>query len=197
MNAEDLCFLTATELAPLIEQRKVSPVELVDAQLARIEAMDGVLRAYIHVAADEARAAAKAAEIEIANGGYRGPLHGVTVAHKDILDVRGMPTTAASRLLLDNTATRDATTTGRLRAAGAICTGKLNLIEFASGTMGVYGYGATRGASGPTRAAPARARELRWRPGWSRPPWARTRAAPCEAPPASAAWPGFGRLTAA
>ncbi len=139
MPPEDLCFMTAAELAPLIEARKLSPVELVEAQLARIEAQDGVLRAFICVDAAGARAAAKAAEIEIAAGGYRGPLHGVTVAHKDIIDVRGLPTTAASKLMDGYVAPEDATVAARLRAAGAVCLGKLNLIEFASGSMGLYG----------------------------------------------------------
>src|SRR5947208_17196593 len=101
--------MTVEELAPLIRERRVSPVDLVEAQLARIEELDDVLRAYIHVNADQARAEAKAAEAEIAAGAYRGPLHGVTVAHKDIIDVAGLPTTAASKILAENIATRDAT----------------------------------------------------------------------------------------
>jgi aspartyl-tRNA(Asn)/glutamyl-tRNA(Gln) amidotransferase subunit A len=129
-----------SDLAPLIAARTVSPVELVEAQLARIEKLDDVLRAFITVDIDGARAAAREAEAEIAASRYRGPLHGVTVAHKDIIDVRGLPTTAASKLLSANAAKEDATVTARLRAAGAICLGKLNLIEFASGSMGVYGF---------------------------------------------------------
>jgi aspartyl-tRNA(Asn)/glutamyl-tRNA(Gln) amidotransferase subunit A len=140
MDADDLAFMTVRELAPLLEARKVSPVDVVEAHLTRIEAMDGVLRAYITVDADNARAQAKAAEAEIAAGSYRGPLHGVTVAHKDIIDVRGLPTTAASKIMQGYVAGEDATVAARLRAAGAICLGKLNLIEFASGSMGLYGY---------------------------------------------------------
>lgn len=141
MDPTDLCFLPAAELAPLIERREISPLELVDAQLDRIAACDDVLRAYIHVDADRARAQARAAGEEIAAGGYRGPLHGLTVAHKDIIDVRGMPTTGGSRLLADAPpATADATVQAKLRAAGAICLGKLNLVEFASGSMGVFGF---------------------------------------------------------
>ena len=129
-----------SDLAPLIAARRVSPVELVEAQLARIEKLDDVLRAFITVDIDGARAAAREAETEIAAGRYRGPLHGITVAHKDIIDVRGLPTTAASKLTSGNAAKEDATVTARLRGAGAICLGKLNLIEFASGSMGVYGF---------------------------------------------------------
>lgn len=141
MDKTDLCFLPVTELAPLIEHREISPLDLVDAQLERIAALDDVLRAYIHVDADGARAQAKAAADEIAAGGYRGPLHGITVAHKDNLDVQGLPTTGASKLFQDAPpATSDATVQAKLRAAGAICLGKLNLVEFASGSMGVFGY---------------------------------------------------------
>ncbi len=140
MNPQDLSFMTMSELAPLIAARRVSPVELVEAQLARIESLDDVLRAFITVDSDGARAAAREAVTEIAAGRYRGPLHGITVAHKDIIDVRGLPTTAASKLTSGDAAREDATVTARLRAAGTICLGKLNLIEFASGSMGVYGF---------------------------------------------------------
>ena len=140
MNAEDLCFMTVTELAPLIEAREVSPVELFASQLRRIEELDPVLRSFIYVAAGEGRAAARAAETEIAAGAYRGPLHGITIAYKDIIDVRGMETTGASLLLQENLADKDATVAAKFRGAGAVCLGKLNLIEFASGSMGVFGF---------------------------------------------------------
>ncbi len=140
MTDLDLAFMTVRELAPLIELREVSPVDLVEAQLGRIAELDDVLRAYIHVGAEVALGQAKAAEAEIAAGGYRGPLHGLTVAHKDIIDVAGMPTTGASKVMPQRIARQDATVQARLRAAGAICLGKLNLIEFASGSMGVFGF---------------------------------------------------------
>ena len=140
MTDLDLAFMTVRELAPLIESREVSPVDLVEAQLGRIAELDDVLRAYIHVGAEVALGQAKAAEAEIAAGGYRWPLHGLTVAHKDIIDVAGMPTTAASKVMPQRIARQDATVQARLRAAGAICLGKLNLIEFASGSMGVFGF---------------------------------------------------------
>ncbi len=135
----DLCFLNAAELGPLLQARKVSPVEVVQALLARIDALNPELIAYLHVSAEHALAAARAAEQEIGAGGYRGPLHGVPVAYKDIYHVQGMPTTAGSRLMAGYVATEDATTVARLRQAGAICLGKLNTIEFASGSMEVYG----------------------------------------------------------
>src|SRR5262245_33224912 len=139
MSEATLCFLGATELGALLRARKVSPVEIVDAHLARIDALNPALRAYIHVCHAEARAAARAAEIELGAGRDRGPLHGIPVAYKDIYDVRGMPTTAASRLLLGNVAAEDSTVAARRRQAGAICLGKLNTYEFASGSMEVFG----------------------------------------------------------
>ena len=135
----DLTELSAIELAPLIRTRAVSPVEIVEATLARIDAMNARLGAYLHVAADEARAAARVAEGEVRAGGYRGPLHGIPVAYKDIYDVAGLPTTAGSKLRVGHVAAEDATAVGRLRRAGAICLGKLNTFEFASGGMDSLG----------------------------------------------------------
>ena len=137
---DDLTFMSVTELAPRIETKEISPVDLVEAQLAKIAAKDDVLRAFIHVDPERALGLARAAEGEIAAGGYRGPLHGVTVAHKDIIDVAGMPTTGASKVMPHRIATADATVASRLRGAGTVCLGKLNLIEFASGSMGVFGF---------------------------------------------------------
>ena len=94
MPNSDLCFLNATELAPLVRARKISPVEIVQALLSRIDAWNDDLLAYLHVSAAPAMAAAQAAEIEVGSGGYRGPLHGIPVAYKDIYDVQGLPTTA-------------------------------------------------------------------------------------------------------
>jgi len=139
MAKEELCFLNATELAPLIFNRKISPVEVVEATLARIEDLNSKLRAYIHVSSELALAQARAAEIEIASGGYRGSLHGIPVAFKDIYDVRGLPTTAGSKVMADHVAADDCTVADRLRKAGAICLGKLNTLEFASGSMEVFG----------------------------------------------------------
>ena len=139
MTDHELCWLGATELASLLRARKVSPVEVVEALLARIDVLNGPLRAYVHVCREQALAAARAAELELGVGIDRGPLHGIPVAYKDIYDVRGVPTTAASRLLLGNVASADSTVAARLRQAGAICLGKLNTFEFASGSMEVFG----------------------------------------------------------
>ncbi len=139
MPNPELCFLSIEELAPRIRACEVSPVEVVEALLDRIAQHNDHLIAYLHIDGDNARAAARAAEADIGSGGYRGPLHGVPVAYKDIYDVQGMPTTAASRIMADYVASEDCTVAARLRQAGAICIGKLNTIEFASGSMEVYG----------------------------------------------------------
>ena len=139
MANTELCFLNVTELAPLLRARKLSPVEIVHALLERIDTLNGDLIAYLHISAEHALAAAQAAEIEIGSGGYRGPLHGIPVAYKDIYDVQGMPTTAASKVMAGYVAAEDSTVAARLRRAGAICLGKLNTIEFASGSMEVFG----------------------------------------------------------
>src|SRR3989442_4456048 len=139
MPDTDLCFLNVTELAPLVRARKISPVEIVQALLSRIDAFNDDLLAYLHVSAAPAMAAAHAAEIEIGSGGYRGPMHGIPVAYKDIYDVQGLPTTAASKVMAGYVAAEDSTVAARLRQAGAICLGKLNTIEFASGSMEVFG----------------------------------------------------------
>src|SRR5216683_5581777 len=139
MPNTDLCFLNVTELAPLVRARKISPVEIVQALLSRLDALNEDLLAYLHVSAAPAMAAAQAAEIEISSGGYRGPLHGIPVAYKDIYDVQGLPTTAASKVMAGYIAPEDSTVAARLRQAGAICLGKLNTQEFASGSMDLYG----------------------------------------------------------
>ena len=139
MTDTELCFHSIEELAPKLHSGEVSPIEVVEALLGRIEQYNDSLIAYLHVDVDRARAAAQAAEIEISGGGYRGPLHGIPVAYKDIFHVQRLPTTAGSRLMADYVATEDCTVASRLRQAGAICIGKLNTIEFASGSMEVYG----------------------------------------------------------
>ncbi len=139
MTHDELCTLTIDELATHIRSQEVSPVDIVDALLARIEEHNDALIAYLHVDAEGARAAAKAAENEIASGSYRGPLHGIPVAYKDIFHVQGLPTTANSRLMADYVASADCTVASHLRQAGAICMGKLNTIEFASGSMEFLG----------------------------------------------------------
>jgi aspartyl-tRNA(Asn)/glutamyl-tRNA(Gln) amidotransferase subunit A len=129
----DLHWLTAAAAARAIATREVSPVELTAALLKRIEQLDPKLHVFIRLDAEAAMAAAKAAEQEIIAGRRRGPLHGVPVGIKDIIDVAGLPTTCHSKILIDNVAAEDAVCVTRLRGAGAIVLGKLSTHEFAIG----------------------------------------------------------------
>src|SRR5882672_8792760 len=126
-------FLTIAEAAALIEKRELSPVELVESRLDRIARYDDRLHSFIRVLADDARAAAKAAEVEIAAGTYRGPLHGIPLGLKDIYETAGVATTGHSKVMQDHVPKADAFSVKRLREAGAIVMGKLATHEFALG----------------------------------------------------------------
>ena len=131
--SEALCFLTVAEASKLIRARKLSPLELTDAYLERIAGLDPILNAFITVTADLARRQARAAEREIARGAYRGPMHGIPMALKDIFDTQGILTSGHSRVCIDRIPTRDATVTRRLYEAGAVLLGKAATHEFAHG----------------------------------------------------------------
>ena len=131
----ELLTRTITDVAPLIAKREVSPVELFEAQLERIAAHDASLHSYLLLTAELGRAQALAAEREIAAGDYRGPLHGIPLGLKDLICTKGISTTCASPILRDFKPLLDAAIVEKLYAAGALCTGKLNLTEFA-----LYGY---------------------------------------------------------
>jgi len=134
-SADELLTSTITAVAPLIERREISPLELVDAQLARIAALDDKLQSFLLVTADLAREQARQATREIMQGNYRGKLHGIPIGIKDLVAMRGLPRTCASPMLREDRPDFDATIVEKLTAAGAICVGKLNLTEFA-----LYGY---------------------------------------------------------
>lgn len=127
----DLADLSIAEAAPLIAARELSPIELTESCLQRAVALEDSIRAFITLdpngALEQARAAAATAA--------RGPLHGIPIAIKDLIDVSGVPTTAASRFLRDNIAAVDAPVVARLRAAGAVLVGKTNTQEFAYGVV--------------------------------------------------------------
>jgi aspartyl-tRNA(Asn)/glutamyl-tRNA(Gln) amidotransferase subunit A len=129
----DLHYLSISEASRLIQQRKLSPVELTQAYLARIEAVDAQLHAYITVTADFALAQARKAESEIAAGHYKGPMHGIPIALKDIYCTSGILTTCHSRTRADYVPDFDATTVTKLYEHGAILLGKLATHEFAHG----------------------------------------------------------------
>ncbi|UFQ13775.1 MULTISPECIES: amidase [Streptomyces] len=126
--------LTLAQAARAIAARELSPVELAASVLDRIDAVEGDLGAYVTVLADAARQAAARAEEDIAAGRRRGPLHGVPMGLKDLIDVAGLPTTASSRVrAAAPAADRDSTVASRLRAAGAVLLGKTHTHEFAYG----------------------------------------------------------------
>lgn len=131
-----LYYLSIEAAARAIRERRLSPVDLVEACLARTEALDGRLHAYITVTAEAALAQARRARDEIAAGHWRGPLHGVPIAHKDNIHTAGVRTTAHSALLRDWVPAADAAVVRLLAGAGAICLGKLSMHEFAYGSPG-------------------------------------------------------------
>ena len=126
-------WLTVSEASRAFAARTLSPVELLTALLQRIERLDPTLHAFIRLDAGAAMDAARTAEKEIAARRSRGPLHGIPIGIKDIIDVAGLPTTCHSKILLDNVAQQDAVVIAKLRQAGAIILGKLSTHEFAIG----------------------------------------------------------------
>jgi aspartyl-tRNA(Asn)/glutamyl-tRNA(Gln) amidotransferase subunit A len=143
-DSADLAFLGARQLARLVRERTVSPVEITQRYLERIERLDPRLRAYITVTADTALEAARRAEARVMRGAEIGPLHGVPYAVKDQFDTAGVRTTCGSRLLEDHVPAETATTVSRLDAAGGILLGKLNLTEFALGGTQQFPFGQPR-----------------------------------------------------
>lgn len=133
-QASDPACLSLAEAAALLCDRRLSPVELTAAVLARIERLDAGLHAHVTLLPDQAMAAARAAEAEIAAGRYRGPLHGIPYGLKDNYDTAGIPTTAASRALRGRVPATDATLHARLQTAGAVLIGKHNTWEYGTGT---------------------------------------------------------------
>ena len=129
----DLCFLPIAEAGALFRSRKLSPVELTQAFLDRIEAVDAQTRAYVTLLRDSALAEARSAERELSRGKDRGPLHGIPLAHKDLYDTKGVRTTAQSKVLEHRVPTEDSTAIARLRKAGSVLLGKLAMHEFAAG----------------------------------------------------------------
>lgn len=145
MTPSDLVQLGITDIVDLVQTRQLSPVELVDSYLERIDACNANLNVYLTVMAEEARTAARAAERALHDTDGLGPLHGVPIALKDNYAVAGVRMTAGSRFLQDHVAATDAEVVTRLRAAGAIVLGKLNMHEWAIGaTTRNPHYGACR-----------------------------------------------------
>jgi aspartyl-tRNA(Asn)/glutamyl-tRNA(Gln) amidotransferase subunit A len=133
-------FTTIFEISSRLRDRKISPVEITRACLERIEQQNPALNAFITVIAESALHEAQTAETEIARGEWRGPLHGIPLALKDLIDTAGVRTTAASALYKDRIPQHDAEVVRRLRSAGAVILGKNNLHEFAYGGSSLVSY---------------------------------------------------------
>jgi aspartyl-tRNA(Asn)/glutamyl-tRNA(Gln) amidotransferase subunit A len=132
--------LSLSAASELVRSKKISPVELTQACLSRIEQLNPKLNAFITVTAESALAQARDAEADIQRGRWKGPLHGIPLALKDLVDTAGVRTTAASALFKDRFPTQDAEIVRRLKAAGAVLLGKLNMHEFAYGGSTVISY---------------------------------------------------------
>ena len=146
MRHHELIYLTIARASKLIEKNQLSPVTLLEAVLHQIEAVDPKVHAYITVTAEQAMTAAKAADSEIQKKHYRGPLHGIPIAVKDTHYTAGTRTTVATPILSDFVPAFDASVIQRIKDAGAVLVGKLNLPEFSFG-------GATPGTQNPWELA--------------------------------------------
>ena len=167
MDALEICYMSAGDLSKLVEKKEVSPVEIIDAHLARIEATEPVLNSFITLLAEESRTAARQAEKDIQAGRYKGPLHGIPVGLKDLYNTAGVRTTSGSKIFDNFIPEEDCTVAAKFHQAGAILLGKLNMHQFAYGPTGEnpdYGHmhnpwdpdrvtGGSSGGSGSAAAA--------------------------------------------
>ena len=167
MDELEICYMSAGDLSRLVSKKEISPVEIIDAHLSRIQATEPILNSFITLLADEARSSARQAEREIQGGRYRGPLHGIPVGLKDLYNTRGVKTTSGSKIFDNFIPDEDCTVAARFREAGAILLGKLNMHQFALGPTGEnpdYGHmhnpwdpemvsGGSSGGSGSAAAA--------------------------------------------
>ena len=167
MDALEICYMSAGDLSRLVEKKEISPVEIVDAHLSRIDATEPVLNSFITLLADASRSAAQQAEKDIQAGRYKGPLHGIPVALKDLYNTGGVRTTSGSKIFDTFVPSEDCTVAAKFQQAGAILLGKLNMHPFAYGPTGEnadYGHmhnpwdpdrvtGGSSGGSGSATAA--------------------------------------------
>ncbi len=144
MDKEEIPFLSASLLSRLIAAKEVSPVEVTEAYLDRIAALDSKLNSYITVTGEQALESARDAERTIASGGYLGPMHGIPVAVKDQFNTAGVRTTGGSKILADFVPREDATVIANLKKSGAVLLGKLNMSEFAMAEIYDHPYGTPR-----------------------------------------------------
>src|SRR5436190_6797752 len=139
-EASDPTKLTIDEAGRRIRSKQLSSLDVTRAYLTRIERLNPRLNAFITVTSDQALSRARELDAELASGRWRGPLHGVPIALKDIIDTAGVRTTAASALFKDRVPEEDADVVRRLQAAGAVLIGKLNLHEFAYGGTSIASH---------------------------------------------------------
>ena len=133
---EELCYQTIADLAPRLRSKELSPVELTQAYLDRIESLDSKINCFVTVTPELALSQAQAAEEEISSGTYRGPLHGIPFAVKDLLSTRNIRTTWGCNVFADQVPDHDAAVIERLRDSGAVLLGKLSMSELAGGPPG-------------------------------------------------------------
>jgi aspartyl-tRNA(Asn)/glutamyl-tRNA(Gln) amidotransferase subunit A len=136
MDSRELCYLSAGQLSRLIRKKEISPVEVIEASLSRIQSLEPALNSFITLLSEQALAAARVAEREIQAGRYRGALHGIPIGLKDLFYVKGVRNTSGSRICDAFSPDFDSTVAARLKEAGAILLGKLNLHPFAYGVTG-------------------------------------------------------------
>jgi len=167
MDTLEICYMSAGDLSKLVKNKEVSPVEIIDAHLTRIEATEPVLNSFITLLAEESRTAARQAEKDIQAGRYKGPLHGIPVGLKDLYNTAGVRTTSGSKIFDTFVPEEDCTVAAKFQQAGAILLGKLNMHQFAYGPTGEnpdYGHmhnpwdpekvtGGSSGGSGSATAA--------------------------------------------
>lgn len=152
MSETELHFLTISETAREIAAKRISPVELTKVYLERIGRLNPILNAYLTVTAEHALQQARNSEAEILKGNYRGSLHGIPIALKDLFDTEGILTTAGSKILRDRVPDNNCDVVSRLSDSGAILLGKLNMHEFAFGITNINPhYGPTRNPWGTNR----------------------------------------------
>ena len=152
MPETELHYMSAWELSGLIRDRRISPVEVVEACLERIEATEPTLNSFITVLPEQARASAERAEQEISRGNYRGPLHGIPVGLKDLFETAGVRTTSGTRIYDNYVPSQDCTVAAKFGQAGAVLIGKLNMHPLAFGPTGENGdYGHMHNPWNPER----------------------------------------------
>ena len=136
MDVTELCYMSAGRLSGLVQGKEVSPVEVIEAHLARIDATEPTLNSFITLLPEQAKAEARKAEQEIQSGTYKSPLHGIPVGLKDLYYVKGVRNTAGCRIFDEFVPDFDCTVAARFKEAGAILLGKLNMHQFAYGPTG-------------------------------------------------------------